>query len=191
MKSIFLFCSNPLVYLTELPVILMLFITLQYHDKSTDLFKFYPLEIFLCLAIIFIAVYFFRVISISTDEIRYHGLFSSRDRAFIEKNKTLVLTLLPSHRIKTELYGGMGDEPVFDWMKKEEAIERDICYFRGKAMGGKRTAVKILRYFQLTDEEASTAMTDGYSVSNKLVSVSSQSKNEVFEIKIRFNETVV
>ena len=191
MKSVILFCSNPLVYLTELPVIIMLFITIQYHDQSTDLFKFYPLEIFLCLAIIFIAVYFFRVITISTDEIRSQGLFSSRDRATIEKDKTLVLTLAPHGKIKTELYGGMGDEPVFDWMKKEDAISRDICYFRGKAMGGKRTAKRILRYFELGEEEALAATEDGFCGYFKLVSVKTEQKNEVTEIKIRFNETVI
>ena len=191
MRSILLFCSNPLVYLTELPVIFMLFITIQYHDESADLFKFYPLEIFLCLAIIFIAVYFFRVISISTDEIRYHGLFSSKDRASIEKDTTLVLTLFPRGKIRTELYGGMGDEPVFDWMKKEDAMSRDICYFRGKAIGGKRTVRKILRYFELTEEEALAATEDGFFKDFKLVSVKTEQKNEVIEIKIRFNETVI
>ena len=191
MKSIYLFCSNPLVYLTELPVILMLFITIQYHDSSKDIFKFYPLEIFLSLAILFIAVYFFRVISISYDEIRIHGLFSSKDRAFIEENSTLVLTLFPGMKMRTELYGGLGDEPVFDWMKKEVEIQRDICYFRGKAMGGKGTAQRILRYFGLEAEDAALAMNDGYSGDFKLAKVDCAQKNEVFEIKIKIKETVI
>ena len=191
MKSIYLFCTKPWVYLTELPVIVMFAIALNYNDASTDIFKFYPLLIFLALAIVFIAVYFFRLISISTDEIRALGLFSSKDRAFISKGRTLVIAVRPHGILRFELYGGMGSEPVFDWMSVEDSKHREVCYFRGKSLGGKKTVVNILKFFELTDEEAMAALTDGHSSDHKIVSVASAQKNEVFEVRIRFNETII
>ena len=191
MKSIYLFCSKPWVYLTELPIIILFTIAVNYNDASKDVFKFYPLLVFLALAIVFIAVYFFRLISISTDEIRSLGLFSSRDRAFITKDRTLVIAVRPRGILRFELYGGMGSEPVFDWMTAEDAEHREVCYFRGKSLGGKATVSKILEFFELTHEEAAAALTDGHESSHKLVNVSSEQKNEVFEVRIRFNETII
>ena len=94
MKNVYLFCTRIAVYLTELPVLILLWTAMRYNDRSEEIFKLYPLIVILSLAVIFILVYFFRLISVSRDEIRYLGIFSSRDSALITEGKTLVIKLL-------------------------------------------------------------------------------------------------
>ncbi|MBQ9071188.1 MAG: hypothetical protein IJY23_07585 [Clostridia bacterium] len=190
MKSIYFFCTKPWVYLTELPVLFMLWVAMIFNGQSEEVFKFYPLIIVLSAAVIFIFVYFFRVISISIDEIRYHGLFSSRDSAFIDENKTLLISLKPRLRLGLELYGDAGDVPAFDWMKAEDVKHRDICLFRGKAIGGKRSAARILNFFSVPKEEIVKATNDGFFYEDDALLVKSERKNEVFQISIQFKTTL-
>jgi len=192
MKSVFLFCTKWWVYLTELPLIFLLALAIRYHSLSTELLKFFPLEILLSLLIIFIAVYFFRVISVSGEEIRIHGLFSSKDHAFITEGKTLVISLLPGHNLKLELYGEIGDTPIFDWMKSTDYLNRDICIFRGHAVGGKGSLKRILTYFGISSNEVDGILeNDDFSKEYGAVDVATTIKNEVFEVSIKFNETLV
>ena len=153
MKSIYLLSTKLWVYLTEIPVLILLWVAISYNSFSEDIFKYYPLIVFLCLAVIFIMVYFFRMISITNDEIRYHGIFSSKDSAFIKENRSLVLRLKPGRNIGIELYGDAGVEPPFDWMKAEDAIHRDVCLFRGRANGNEKTARRILKFFSLPEDK--------------------------------------
>ena len=191
MKSIYLLSTKLWVYLTEIPVLILLWVAISSNHLSNDLFKYYPLIIFLCLAVIFIMVYFFRMISISTDEIRYHGLFSSRDSAFIKENRTLVIKLKPNRNIGLELYGDAGVEPPFDWMKSEDAIHRDICLFRGRANGGAGTARRILRYFGVPEDKLEGIAEEGFYFEDDTVRVDACRKNEISEIHLKFKVTVV
>jgi hypothetical protein len=170
----------------------MLSVAIAYHGYSTDPLKFFPLEILLSLLIIFIAVYFFRVISISNEEIRIHGLFSSKDSAFITEGKTLVISLMPRRNLKFELYGEIGDTPIFDWMKSVDCENRDICVFRGHAVGGKGSVKRILKYFNVPASDAD-AILSGEQISAEYgaIDVFTATKNEFFEISIKFNETLV
>lgn len=147
MKNVFLFCTRIWVYLTELPVIFLLLVAVRYNEGSKELFKLYPLIIFLSLAIIFIAVYFFRMITVNREEIRYHGLFSSKDSALITKGKTLRIAFLGKGSLRLELYGDAGESPAFEWMRQEDVVHREICVFRGTALGGAATVSKILDLF--------------------------------------------
>ena len=191
MKSIYLLSTKLWVYLTEIPVLILLWVAISSNHLSNDIFKYYPLIIFLCLAVIFIMVYFFRMISISTDEIRYHGLFSSRDSAFIKENRTLVIKLKPNRNIGLELYGDAGVEPPFDWMKSEDAIHRDICLFRGRANGGAGTARRILRYFGVPEDKLEGIAEEGFYFEDDTVRVDAYRKNEISEIHLKFKVTVV
>ena len=186
MKSIYFFCSRLWVYLTEIPVIFMLWIALSYNSNSDEIFKFYPLIIFLCLSIVFIMVYFFRVISISTDEIRFHGVFSSRDSAFIKEHETLTITYYGKKRLRFELYGDAGDEPAFDWMKAEDVIHRDICLFRGRAIGGKMGIVKVFEFFSVPCPD--NALDDGFKFENELIAISVESNDDMTRAKIKFKK---
>lgn len=191
MKNVYLFCTKLWVYLIELPVVLIFWIAVSLNDYSDLPVKFYPLIIFSALLILFIAVYFFRFISINNDEIRMLGLFSSRDSALIAENKTLVIALHPHRNIKLELYGDPDEEPEFNWMKSESVAHREICVFRGKAVGGKKSAMRILKYFALPSSELESVFSEGYYYENDAVRVTSSAENEVFNIKIKFKITIV
>ena len=191
MKSIYLLSTKLWVYLTEIPVLILLWVSISSNHLSQDMFKYYPLIIFLSFAVIFIVVYFFSVISINYDEIRYHGLFSSKDSAFITENKSLVIRIKPKRNLDIELYGDAGVEPAFDWMKAEDIKHRDICLFRGKANGSSGTAKRILKYFKLPELEIENALSDGFSYEDDSIRVNSGYKNEIFEIKLKFKVTIV
>lgn len=191
MKFVFLFCTKLRVYLTELPVILLLAIAIHYNDGSDELFKLYPLQIFLGLVILFILVYFFRAITITYDEIRYHGLFSSRDSAVINKDKTLIITMKPARRLTVELFGNDGKLPALDWLKDSEAPPVDIFLFRGKAVGGKRTVSSVLKYFGVPAEDISEVFSkDGYTREYDDVILDVEKKEDICIFKIKMKETV-
>ena len=191
MKSIFLFCSRLWVYLTEIPVIIMLWVTISYNSESEDVLKFYPLIVFLSAAIVFIFVYFFRLISISNDEIRYHGLFSSRDSAFINEGKTLYVEVSRGKRLRVKLLEDAGKEPAFEWMKAEDVIHRDICVFRGKAIGGVRTARKIAEFYGVPKDTSASVMQNGFSYEDGQISVSTVNDGEVATVSIKFLKTIL
>ena len=191
MKSIYLSCTKLWVYLTVIPPLIIFRLALAFNKHSTGILKFYPLMIVSALAVIFIVVYFFRVISINNDEIRYHGLFSSRDSSVINENKTLVMTLLPRRKIRLELFGDAGEKPAFDWMKSTDVAHRDICLFRGRAVGGKKTIAKILKYFGVSDEEAARADHDGFYFENDVIRVDSKTENETFKVSLNFKITII
>lgn len=191
MKSIYLFCTKLWFYLTELPVITLLWIAIKYNSESEDLFGFYPLIIFLFGVAIFIAVYFFRMISISTDEIRYHGLFSSRDREFIKADRTLVLKICKGGNLRITLFGDAGAEPPFDWMKPEDVQYREICLFRGRALGGGRTVRKIAKYFSVDESELPRLLDDDFVFENDTVSVHTETVEGIKTVKISFKVTII
>lgn len=191
MKNIYLLATKLWVYLTEIPIVILLWITIMSNHLSKDIFKYYPLIIFLCFAVIFIMVYFFKVISISTEEIRYHGLFSSKDSAFIKENRSLIMTLKPRRNLGIELYGDAGVEPPFDWMKSEDAIHRDICLFRGRANGGEGTAKRVLKFFSLPGDMLDGAMAEGFSFEDDAIRVETCKKNELTVITLKFKVTTV
>ena len=140
---------------------------------------------------LFIAVYFFRFISITTDEVRSHALFSSaRDREFIKEGCTLVLTRKKGKRLDVDLWAH-DDTPAFDWMKDDDDITKDLRVFHGIAIAGKRSVMDILEYFTVEPQLLEDAVsTDGFSYENENVSVKSSLQNDVFRVKIKFLTTI-
>ena len=185
MNYVFLFCSKLRVYLTEVPVLILLAIALRYNESSDELLKLYPLVIFLSLAVIFIAVYFFRAILISNSEIRLIGAFSSQDSADIAKDRMLTLTPVGGHSIRVELIGGADEEPAFEWMREENSAHRDISLFRGKAIGGTGAIRRVLAHFGMPEGDSFSE--DGYSFENDNVIISTEVKdgNNVYVIKFK------
>ncbi len=190
-KTVYLFCTKPWLYLTEIPAIAMLVFAVCYNSSSEEPMKLYPLIVVSAAAALFIFVYLLRFISINTDEIRYHGLFTSRDKDFIKEDRTLIITLKPLGNMKLELYGDAGEEPPFDWMKPEDVQYRDVCYFTGHAIGGARAAKRIAKYFTLPESEADKLLVPGYSFENETVNINCEKKNEVTSISIHFNVTII
>lgn len=191
MKFVFLFCSKLRVYLTELPVIILLAVAMHYNDGSDELFKLYPLQIFLILVMIFILVYFFRAITITYDEIRYHGLFSSRDSAVINKDKTLIITMKAGRRLTVELFGNDGKHPSLDWLKDADTPPVDIFLFRGKAIGGKRAVRSVLKYFGVEAEDLERVFSeDSFSREYDDVLLTVEKTEDIRTFRIKMKETV-
>lgn len=189
MKKKHLFCTKIWFYLTEIPLALFLYVACYYNFTSDNPWQFIPLIVILTLVMAFIGIYFFRAITVSFEEIRYRGLFSSRDRAIINKDKTLIITLRPHGNLGIYLYGNDGRPPLFDGLKGEESI--DIYLFRGRAVGGKRTAASLLRYFGIAEADIDAALTQAYHFAQaESVALSSELSEDVKEIKIKFKQTV-
>lgn len=189
MKKVYLFCSRIYVYLTELPVFIMLAIAIAYNDKSEEAFKHYPLIIFLIGAAAFIFLYFFRFISIDSSEIKYLGLFSSKDSAAIAERRTLAISLRKRGKIKLELYGNADEEPIFDWMKANDVMHREICVFRGRAFGGALAVKRIVRFFAEDTEATNECLNGDFEYENENVRINTEKENDSVTLRINFKKT--
>lgn len=191
MKGLYLFCTRLRFYWVEIPLFLLLTITLLYNDESKALLKLYPLIIITIAAMIFVLVYFFRVIHLSYDEIRYIGLFSSRDRAIITKGKTVIITMLGQRRLRVVLFGNDGVLPDLDWLKNSDSKPKDIELFKGKVVGSTARIKTILSYFGADREDLEDILKcDNFEKKYRYVTVSSSITDECKQIKIRMDETV-
>ena len=189
MKKKFLFCTKLWFYLTEIPLALLLAVTIHYGPMTEGVFKLVPLMVTLISVMLFILVFFFRIVVISYEEVRYRGPFSSRDRAFINKDKTLIITMRPHGNLDVDLYGNDGQPPMFAGLKDEPPI--DIYLFRGRTIGSRRTVGSILTYFGICAADAAEALKcDTFSAEYELVSLSAEKKEDIREIRIKFKQTI-
>ncbi len=191
MKKISLFCTGPLMYLTELPIIYLLYISIKYNSGLETALKLYPLIIALVGAIVFIFIYLFRVIIISTDMVKSAGPFSSKEKAVINEGKTLVLTPLSKGKVKVELFGSNEPLPEFNWAKGDEYENLEINLFRERAVGGIGTVRRVLKYFDVPEADINSLFTeDKFEKSYESYDVSAERQNEIREIKIKFTKTI-
>ena len=171
MKSVYVFCTKWYVFLTEIPLAALLALTIYYNKYADNLVKFYPL--------------------ISYDEIRYIGIFSSRDKAVINKDKTVIINFLSYGRIKVRLFGSDGKAPLLDWAQNDENYTPvDIFLFRGKGVGGQRAVRRILKYFEVPKDEQTRFINEDFSAEYMYSSISSSIVDDNREIRIRITETV-
>ena len=192
MKSIFLFCTRLYIFLIEIPPMVLLALTISIHEKSEEVWGFYPLEIFLGLAILFIMVYFFRAVTITYDEIRMHGVFSSKDKLLFKKGHTLVIGILPKKKLRLEVYGNLGGDKVYDWLSADEGQNHEISLFRERAVGNEKTVASILSYFGVTEEALEGAFDrEGEIFKDEFIEVSTERRNELFEVRVKFNELII
>jgi len=190
MKSTFLLSTRFRFFLLEIPPILLLIPTIIYNNIVKSVMHLYPLMVMLCILIIFIPVYFFRGIIINNDEIRCIGPFSSKDKATIKKERTLVITVLKRGRLLIELFGKNDDgESTYSWLKSEKPVE--INLFRAKSNGRARTIRKILRYFETDENDIHKLLTsDGFKTEYDKISFGSEISEKTKTIKIYFKETI-
>lgn len=191
MKSVYIFCTKWYVFLTELPLFGLLAASIAYNKHAEGLLKLYPLITALSLGIIFYFLYFFRMISISYDEIRYIGLFSSKDRAVINKDKTVILSFHSLHKIKVRLFGSDGKAPSLDWAQNSDNFTPvDYFLFRGKAVGGFNVATRVLKYFSVPAEDCQAFIKGDHTAEYENVLVTSATVNGNKEIRIKITKTV-
>ncbi len=191
MKKITLFGTGWLMYLTELPLIALLLICINYNSGVETVFKLYPLIFALTGGIIFIFIYLYRTIDISYDMIRAGGRFSSREKAIITKGKTLLITMYTRGKLKIELFGYDEKPPMLDWAIDEDYQNIEVNLFRDRAVGGAASVRRVLKFFDVPDEDIEALLeADNFAKSYKSIELSSERKNEIKEIRINFTETL-
>lgn len=189
MKKKHLFCTKIWFYLTEIPLGFALYVATYYNFSFGDPWRHVPLMAILFLTMVFIGIYFFRFITVSFEEVRYRGLFSSRDSAMINKDKTLIITMRRHCKLGIHLWGNDGRPPLYDALKGEGSI--DIYLFRGKTVGGKRTVRSLLRYFEIPDSDIELVLCEEkHSAETENISLTSEKIEDIREIRLKFKKTV-
>ncbi len=197
MKSIHLFATRLRTLWVFIPPILLLIPTIIYNDDADSrLFalmnsnlKLYPLMIVLILTIIFMAIYFFRMVTIRIEEIRMVGPFSSKERVTLKKDCSLILTPLKRGRLRIEVYGICADNETYAWLTEDDFTE--INLFRGVANGSERTVKRILSFFGVEHESIDKALTEvGVIADTKDFSLSVETFEDKKKIKLYFKETL-
>ena len=179
------------MFLTTLPLLVVLVLSIIFNGYSENITKLYPLIIVSALAIVFTFIYLIRVIVITTDEIRIVGLFSSKDRAIINKGKSLIISQRKGKRLKVILFGNDGRRPSLDWANKDDFKPVDINLFKEIGYGGVGTVRRILRYFEIDEDIIDNIIIkEDFSAETPSYKLSKTTVDKKFEYKITFLETI-
>ena len=190
MKSIYFLATKLKVYIIELPLIALLVFAIIYNKHSKELLKFYPLQIALSLGIVFIFIYFLRLVRLNTDEVRCIGLFSSKDRASLKKGRRLVLTLRKGRKLRIEVFA-KGEAPLLDWVNPEDYTDSEINVFRTKAVGGAGSAKKLLKYFDIPSDDFEEILnSESFEKEYEAINLTSKLSENGQEISLKFTETL-
>jgi hypothetical protein len=190
LKSLILLGTKFYVYLIEIPFIIVLIGALKYNKTSENLLKLYPLIIASALGIILVLLYFFNAVVISRSRIRQFGLFSSRDSAIINKDKTLVLTYLSHRKMRIELFA-LQVKPSLEWINEENYVPREANVFRERVIGADFTAKRILKFFGLEGNQISDLLlNDEFKIETDEILFLSDIYEERKRIHLKFKKTV-
>ena len=192
MKKLYLFCTKPVMFLTELPILALLALAIIFNDSADGLLKLYPLIITSAAIAVFIFIFFFRVISLSNEEIRIIGRFTSRESAIINEGKRLVLTLDSRGRLKLELFEDDGVLPELDFLKNDPDYKpQGLNLFRERAVFGEHSLRRVLRYLEVSDSDIGAILSsDTYECTTPSLNIKSSVEGEVLCVGIEFTETV-
>ena len=136
-------------------------------------------------------IFLYRIIDISYSEIKAVGPYSSKEKALINEGKTLTLTLLPRGRVKIELSGVDEQPPALDWAKNEDYEQIEVNLFRDRAVGGKAAVKRILEFFDVPNEDIKLALSEEkLEKSYDFIDLSSEHREDIREIKIKFTQTI-
>ena len=189
MKKFTLLSHTRLITLLNLlPSTAIAIIATIFNGSVTTFPHLYPLIITAWGITLFLAVFLFRVLYVSTEELRMIGPFSSRDKALIKKDSVIKIALKKKGIVRIELHGNDDGEPIFDWIKADERTDK-VCLLRETVVGGTRVARRVLRFYgipaqtieKLLDEDCSDIAEDKLLLSSEIV-------NEERTVSINFTE---
>ena len=191
MKKIFLFSTRLRVYWVLLPIAALFTACVFYNQYSDELLRLYPLMAVLIAGAAFILVYFFQGIKLGYDEIRYIGLFSSRDSSVITKGKKLIMREIKRGKLEITLFGNDGVLPELDWVRSVGDAPRDISLFRGITFGGSKTFMKVITFFGISREDGIRLLKDGIPAASDIASCSLNTDDDgVKTLEILITKTV-
>ena len=190
MKSTFLFCTKLRMFLSEIPLLVLLIAAIIYTDKVKGLLGLWPLIIIVAAFMIFIVLFFFRFISISYEEIRIFGLFSSKDSREINEGKTVKLVIRNRRYLSVELWG-IDKRPEFNWISEKEENDTESCLFRERAVGGEGAVKRVLSYFSVPKEDFKDIFTEEhFEKAYGQVAVYSSIVNEKRQVSVKILTTL-
>ena len=191
-KRIYLSSTKPVTYLCELPLLVLLILAIRFNGSAAAPIRLYPLIVATAGAMIFIFIFFYRVISLSVEEVRMFGRFSSRDRALINKGKILKLSFRGRDRLKVELFDDDSTLPELDFLRNDPSYKPcGLNLFRETARCGWKRVVKILRFFGINESDADKIYNeDTFSAEYEGFILSSKKDEESICISIEFTETL-
>ena len=192
MNSVYLLKMRLWAFLIEIPLMTLLTICWSMNSEVDGLLGLYPLIIALSGGIVFMAVYLFRLVEISWEEIRDIGLFTRRDNGLVSKGRTLELRLKAHGVVGITLMGHDGEYAGYDWLKPEDGAPIDIALYRGNAYGGKSAIKKLLCYFGASVDEASALVEmDTARAEFEYASAVASREDDILLIKIHINATLM
>ena len=190
MKSIYLLGTKLKVFLIELPLIFLLILSIIYNGNAKNPGKLYPLIITLSLGIVFIFIYFLRLVRIKTEEVRCLGLFSSKDSIALKKDRRLVITVKAHGRLLVEVFG-TGEAPLLDWVDPEDYLDKEINLFRSRAIGTERAARRIMKYFGIPKSDFKEIFkTEAFTKEYETVILTTGDAPLGKEFSLKFTETI-
>lgn len=157
MKSCVIFGTRWSMYLTELPIIFLLCVSIYFNEGVETPGKLYPLIIACTIAIVFIFIYLLRAVIINTEKVRSFGPYSSKESCILNEGKALVLTTRPRSKIKIEVFG-YDDAPGFDWVGNDRGEPVYSNLYRDIAAGGVGSIKRVLSYFGVPRHDIDTAV---------------------------------
>ncbi len=190
-KGMFLSSTSIWAYWVELPLIALLVWAISFNGTFDNFMKLYPLIIALSLAIIFAAIYLFRLVKISYSEIRTVGWFSSRDSAIINEARRIKMKFIGGGKIKLSLIG-VDELAGFDWLKPEdESVRKEITLFRTLAYGGNAAARRVMRYFLIPEEDFCDILSGApFARDYGAISIRTYNPEDGFEVDLIINTTI-
>ena len=127
---------------------------------------------------------------LNTDEVRCLGLFSSKDRVALKKDRRLVLTLKKGRKLLIEVFA-TGEAPLLDWVNPEDYLDSEINVFRAKAVGGLASAKKLLKYFDIPTEDFEKILSDeAFEKEYEAISLASKTEEIGKKISLKFTKTI-
>lgn len=192
MKKLYFLCTKPWIYLSELPLVVLLVLAIIFNSSAEGVWKLYPLIVTLIIGIIFILVYFFKILILSTDEVEVFSVFTERDNSTLNRGKTLIIGRISPSRIKICVFGNDGKPPEFDFIPEgDDYTPIDIFLLRSKVLGGAMTLVRIMKYFDIPDTEAKKLVGGESAYEDDILrAVSTATADGYGEIKITFKKTI-
>lgn len=190
MKKLFFLSTRYRALISEILPVFLLIPAIAYNNRVNTVMRLYPLIFALSALIIFMFIYFFRGILLSADEIRCVGLFSSKDKAMIKKDRVLVVSIMKKHRVSLEIFGTNDDTTeTYAWLKKEEPTM--INLYRARANGSASVAKRIMKYFDVEEADIAAALSnESFSAEYDKISLNSSVSEESRRIAITFKETI-
>lgn len=176
--------------ISEILPVFLLIPAIAYNNRVNSVMRLYPLIFALSALIIFMVIYFFRGIVLSAEEIRCVGLFSSKDKAMIKKDRVLVISIMPRHRVRLEVFGSNDDTTEnYAWLKQEAPTM--INLYRARANGSASVAKRIMKYFEVDEADITAALSsESFSSEYEKISLSSSIYEDARRIEITFKETL-